>query len=213
MGTFIPLWNPPEEKCQYKREKVNVFPKNLWSYKSWWKWWNSPRQQNIIWRNDNRIIMECKFFHTDEAEFIINERTVRCIPKPMLLEEFWTGLYACNFVDANNNILVSTDVMKKTKPILTNSIQSTFLFKIIIHENTYLLKENTHCNNWGLLSQNPWIVISNTNGEEMMGAGYYYDSGLFEDLLFVPDFSQENELLLIVLAYYVCRAEIGRNPH
>jgi hypothetical protein len=123
-------------------------------------------------------------------------------------------LCSCEFVDENGCILAHTQEINSFEPNIDNFIQSIDLLSLYLHGGQqYMLRENTHRDNIGIISPYPWITIADSSGKDFMGAGYCYAPGLVDDLFYVPHYQSNMDLLLGILAYYVCESELYRQPN
>jgi hypothetical protein len=211
------LWEPPKEECQFIRLPVNQLTfKNFWHWKPWKDLLTQQRQQHIMSRSNNKYILECTVYGTRECLINIQGINVKGIPTFHNKE---ACLYACKFINEEGNILAYTEVIESSKPnIDSNDIQSIELFNLYVNnEQQYILRENNYYTSSGFfngtISPHPWIDIANSSGQDIMGSRYCsFASDIGNDWVYVLHYHNEMDLLLGILLYYVCEAELYRQP-
>jgi hypothetical protein len=215
MQTSKYLWKPPEEKCHFVRLHANQMTlKNFWHWNIWKDFLTQLRQQHVISRSDNKCILECTVYGTSECLINIQGTNIKGVPTFYNKE---ARLDACEFINEDSNVLAYTKPIEYSESNIDCNIRSIALFNLYVNNDQhYILRENTYCTTNGILkgviSPYPWIIITDPSGQDIMGAGYCYAPGLVDDLVYVPHYHNDRDLLLGILIYYVCESEFYRQP-
>ena len=205
------LWQPPEEECQFKRIYTNGLSfRNMFNWKRWWELFTGERHQAIVSRIDNQIIIEYIDYGFSACEIKSHDLKVRGIPQ----KETWAHLDEYEFFDDTNTLLAKTIGLEQKELTVFNGIQNKNLFRLVLHDGTqYIIRENNYRRKNGHTSGNPWITIANSSGKDFMGVGYWVQPGLFDDLVYVQNWQNNTNLLLGIISFYACIAQISRNVH
>ncbi|MDR2117179.1 MAG: hypothetical protein LBP87_12445 [Planctomycetaceae bacterium] len=215
MQTSKYLWKPPEKECDFIRVQINkISLKNFWHWALWKELLTQQRQECLMLRSDSKCILECTVYGTRECLINIQGINVKGVPT---FDNTEARLYACEFINEDGHILAYTKPIEYSESNIDCNIRSIKLFNLYVNnEQQYIICENTYITTKGILkgvvSPYPWITITDSSEQTIMGASYCYDSGLVDDLVYVPYYQMEMGLLLGILMYYVCESEFYRRP-
>jgi hypothetical protein len=215
MQTSKYLWQPPEEKCHFVRVQINEMTrKNFWHWKIWKEMLTQQRQECLMSRSDNKCILECTVYGTRECLINIQGINVKGVPT---FNNTKAKLYACEFINEDGLVLAYTKPIEYSESDIDCNIQSIKLFNLYVNnEQQYIIRENTYITTKGILkgvtSPYPWITITDSSEQTNMGARYCHAHGLVDDLVYVPHYHTDMNLLLGILMYYACESELYRQP-